>query len=604
MPSLLLSRLPTAMLLFAALIMTQSCARESAPGEVMLLVSTNLSVSNGDVDTLQITVIRDGSSDAPTKRCYWLRELPRGTTPVCPTASLPGTIALVSKDATSGQTHVHLELLQGGAKGAVRVQRDAELQIPSEGVKQLPMSLDFLCLDASLPDACPAGTTCQAGSCVDDKIGQLADYVATPAASACFDVETCFGGFKGSNSTVPRSDTELNRCTINGNQALGAVNVNVALIVNRTMVGNYGVCDDSTARCLIPLNHGPEGWQTLRDVNGVAAAIGLPDAVCSELNGSILGVVVSSSGVCTAKDESVGLCAPSPESPTCIDADKDKICPDPWHGFSCSGTAAPPGGVNDWCSRVHADPMTGPVVPGLWCCVDTSHPRRPSPNPLLIDDMSADPMLKIEAGEGLGVSGWFTATDDVNAVLSPPPFPAMFTYRAFDPAVVPSAGASPISRAACLRSEGFSGYAAMEGFGFLHSLGDNLTVPLDVSPYTGLRFWAYSVPPDYGKLDLPTEIRVEFVNVDTAGGNPKSACVQQGDGACDNFGKFITLPNDGSWASYTIKWADLEQGGWGYSIEAFDTHVDNVVFVFSGVGPDSRSLPFDFCIAQIEFTQD
>ena len=125
----LLSRWSTVVLMAGALIMTGSCAREPAPGEVMLLVSTDLSTAT-DVDTLRVTVTRNGQSD--TDQCFWLRDLPPGTTPVCAAASLPGTIALVSNDEKSGQAHVHLELRRGGANGTVLVQRDAELQIPNE----------------------------------------------------------------------------------------------------------------------------------------------------------------------------------------------------------------------------------------------------------------------------------------------------------------------------------------------------------------------------------------------------------------------------------------------------------------------------------------
>lgn len=379
MPRSFLARLSTAILIGIGLILTESCARESAPGQVMLLVSTNLSVPT-DADTLRVTVTRDGAADS--EQCYWLREFASGTTPVCQPATLPGTVAVVSKEGASRLAKVHLELRQGGAKGSVRVQRDAELQIPSEGVKQLAIPLDFLCLEANLHAACAPGTTCQAGSCVDDRVEQLADYVPTPSActseTCCFNVTSCFGSINGGNSTPPQEDINLG-CAIKGNTALDAVGVNVALIVNPTAVGNAGVCDATSGKCLIPLDHGPEGWTTLKDSNGVPVAIGLPEAVCA-VPSNITGVVVSRSGQCGVKTASLPTCS---ASPICVDA--DGICPEGWSGSSCSGTTGPDGDPAGWCAQVQIDPIAGPVVPGLWCCGDSA----PSlSNPLVIDDMS------------------------------------------------------------------------------------------------------------------------------------------------------------------------------------------------------------------------
>jgi hypothetical protein len=590
------SRLSTAALICVGLIMTESCAREPAPGEVMLLLSTDLSVSSGDVDTLHITVTRDGKSDTLTEQCYWLRDFPPGTTPVCPAASLPGTIALVSNEATSGRAHVHLELLRGGAKGAVLVQRDAELQIPSEGVKQLPMALDFLCLESTLPAACAPGTTCQAGSCVDDEIGQLADYVATPSANVCFDVTKCFGSINGGNSTLPQLDVDLG-CSIKGNTALDAVNVNVALIVNPLAAGNFGVCDSASGKCLIPLDYGPEGWTTLTDSNG-ALVVGLPEALCAAGRTSISGVTIRRSGQCGVKDASLGLCS-DPVSPICVAA--QEICPEgaSWGGFSCSGKTPPESRAQGWCGQVQADPTTGPVVPGLWCCGESTPELS---NPLMIDDMSSGPLVKLQPeNKDYAPGGWFTFSDDSNAVISPPPYPALFSYRVIEPAVTPAAGAAPIGHAACVRSAGFSGYVAGEGFMFQRAPPDYANAPLDVSRYTGIRFWAYSAPP---KLDLPTQISVQFSNMDTYTESSESTCMRGGRATCDNFAEALTLPADGSWAPYTVKWVDLKQDGFGEHFDSFNTEVFTVGFQVLGPGSDSRALPFDFCVAQIEFTQD
>lgn len=606
MPCRLLTRLSAAILVTGGLFTIEACAPESASGEIVLLISTDLSVPT-DVDTLNITVTRDGRQVRLSDRCYALGPL-KPDMPVCQATSLPGTVALVFDDVRSGLVQVHLELRKGGAQGTVRVKRDAELQIPSEGVKQVPMRLDFLCLEARLPAPCAPGTTCQAGSCVDDKVGQLADFVAAPAlaapASDCFDVATCVGAITGANWIVPVKDEHLEQCALTGTKLLDAVHVNLTLVVNPAVVGNYGVCDSSSGKCLVPLDQGPGGWTTLSDSNGDAIAIGLPEAVCDAVAGkSVSGVVISPSAQCGVKRASVGLC---PATPICVAA--DEICPEPWSGSSCSDDATPttdskrPG----LCGQVKTDPETGPLVPGLWCCNESEPPPRdlPSRDPLLIDDMSSGPQIKLAPVNGNGAGAWFTFSDDRNAVISPPPYPALFTYREFEPPVVPTAGAKPISHAACLRSDGVAGYATGEGFDFLRATPKyDHTVPLDVSPYTGLRFWAYSAPPVPGKLDLPTTIRMQVASVDTRNQDADAPCHQPDGPPCDEYGKWLTLPNDGSWVRYTIKWTELEQQGFGLPFP-WNPNLYVVAFEMIGNGGSSRSLPFDFCVAQLEFTQD
>jgi hypothetical protein len=313
-------------------------------------------------------------------------------------------------------------------------------------------------------------------------------------------------------------------------------------------------------------------------------------------------VVVQPLGQCGVKDASLGLC---PASAICVAA-ADRICPDGWSGSSCSATATPADGPEGWCGQVQTDPTTGPVVPGLWCCAE-SNPVRSST--LLIDDMSSGPLVKLQPEKKGDVQdapgGWYTFSDDGSAVISPPPFPALFSYRQIDPVVTPATGAAPISHAACLRSEGFSGNVAGEGFIFQRTPPDYTNDSLDVSRYKGIRFWAYSAPPATGKLDLPTQISVDLINRDTNTESSESTCIKRGGRAtCDNFRKLLTLPIDGKWAPYTVKWVELKQSGYGEEYNSFNTDVYNVNFSVLGPGSDSRSLPFDFCVAQIEFIQD
>jgi hypothetical protein len=98
--------------------------------------------------------------------------------------------------------------------------------------------------------------------------------------------------------------------------------------------------------------------------------------------------------------------------------------------------------------------------------------------------MSAGPEIKIQSEGGLIPGTWFMGCDDVQAEISPPQYPALFTYRAIEPAVTPTGGPT-ISHAACMRSsdKGFTGWVALEGFSFLQTPSPSAysVAPLDVS---------------------------------------------------------------------------------------------------------------------------
>jgi hypothetical protein len=612
-----LSRLSIALVLCVGLLGLESCSGQPAPGEMLLLVSTDLSIPT-DADTLHVTVTRTGETDPFLEDFYPLG----GDAAV----HLPGTVALVARDKARGVVKVHAELLQsmsGAANKAVRVQRDAELELPSAGVKQLPMALDFLCAEGSLPSKCPAGQTCEVGQCIDDKIAdsaKLADYVAVPAAD-CFDVRGCFSDLDGSNTTVPQVDVdEHHGCSVKTSQVGNAQDVNVALIVKTMKVGNYGVCDAASGRCFIPLAYGPSGWQTLTDSSQRPIAIGFPDAICAELSTGIAGVAITpTSPSCPPRSASASLC-PAPS--TCV-ATGGIGCPSKFSGFSCSTGICPPDWSSSYCSggsstepapassssrlcgALGRDPQTGPLVPGLWCCGDTDPP--PGEDPLLIDDMSSGPFTKLKPPDGEHTGVWYSACDDINADISPPVNPALFSYRTIDPPATP-AGGPTISHAACLRSDkGIAGYVALEGFNFFSKPPSIEAPAVDLSPYSGISFWANAAPgpivDETGAPLVPTSIRVNFPDSNTDTEHPDSACVQGGRATCDQFGKVFTLTT--AWTKYFVRWDQLAQGGYGMPFANFNRKaVYSTGFLFLGPGEDSVSLPFDFCVAQIEFTQD
>jgi hypothetical protein len=593
-----ITQLAIALVCLGGLLCSGSCGRVSPPAEVMLLISTDLAVPT-DVDTLHVTVTHSGEPHAFVDDSYPLRGDADAASTDHTTRYLPGTFALVSSDTMRGVVLVHLELRLGSA---VRVQRDAELEIPSEGVKQLPMPLDFLC--NSLAQACAVGMTCQAGKCVDETIANTAaldDYVAA-APSQCFNAAACFltgAKITGGNSMVPDMDPMLG-CSIKGTVALDAVNINVALIVNTSAVGNLGFCDQTLGKCLVPLEKGPGpgDWRTLFDPNNPSqvVGIGLPQAVCDQA----LGIAVfHSSSLCPTKSAPAALCQAS-ASGACIGA--SGVCPPDWFSESCSGSlnpfcGDPPCTDEAICGEVVTDPAIGPTVPGLWCCT-LGQPTHPD-DPLLIDDMSSGPMVKLPPKPGELPGVWFTNSDDMNAEFFPPLIEdLLFPYRTIDPPETP-AGGPTISHAACLQSDGFTGNYALEGFDFYLNSADYSEAAFDVSPYTGIRFWAKAnVDPTYHRVT--TTVLVKFPNADTDGNvGVSSACKKTASGVCnDDFGAPLTLTQD--WTLQVIKWADLMQGGYGEAFTSFNMEVYSTIFVVPGL----ISRPFDFCIAQIEFTTD
>jgi len=383
----------------------------------------------------------------------------------------------------------------------------------------------------------------------------------------------------------------------------------VALIVNTSAVGNYGVCDGASAKCLVPLDHGPTGWQTISDSNNVPVAIGLPEAVCRAVGKSVVGVAINRASTnCAANSAVAGVC---PKPDVCVRA-SGLDCPSDWTSFSCGTAPSPALARQDYsyCGEVGTAPANGPVVPGLWCCNQSVHDDGMHPDPLLIDDMSSGPLIKLPVpADTEEVPGnWFTGGDDINAVLSPPVSPSLFTYRAIEPPETPPEGPT-ISHAACLRgAQGIKGYVALEGFNFFVAPPNYDPVTFDLTPYTGISFWAYAEPgkivDDAGNGLVPTQIRVTFPNVDTFTENTSTCVTQAGRDQCDHFGKLLTLSKD--WVHYFVRCDELAQSGFGYRIPTgFNkTKVYATTFEFQGPGPTTRSLPFDFCVAHLEFTQN
>ncbi|HXN30763.1 MAG TPA: hypothetical protein VN894_02835, partial [Polyangiaceae bacterium] len=333
--------------------------------------------------------------------------------------------------------------------------------------------------------------------------------------------------------------------------------------------------------------------------DGGAVTIGLPQAVCDDRT-TLGGVVVAPTTTsCPAKLVESPICGPPTD--TCI---KAGVCPDwgpDWVGYTCSGSASPYA-FNpkvQWCwappAAPDTDAGTAAAPGGRWCCaLGTGGP----PGSLLIDDMSGGPQVKIAPPRGDESAGfWFTTSDDVHSPLTPAPLD-LFTYTAVPPSMTPDGGAM---NAACLTSpDGFTGYFAQEGFTFVEPQGKLSTAgdPFDVSAYTGIRFWAWS-------LYVGQSIRVNFPDFDTEAADPTSTCNLHPDaGTCGNDWSIQNLELTDVWTQYTIRWDQLTQADWGPKVAQFDPkHVFATLFNLAGAGPNDLYPPFEFCVSQIYFTQ-
>jgi hypothetical protein len=553
-------------------------------GEVMVVVTTDMSLP-GDLDRLRWRVYRDGAVAS------------NGELALTSFDSLPATLSI----AGSEEQAVRVEI-EGLRDGKTRVRRSAAFELPDEGVKALRLPLNFLCSDALGDESCGTGATCQAGRCVPEAQDSKALPTFDPLPSgACFDAAACIVG-KMIALPTPLRDRDSNDCVLTGGSLSGDGNVNVAIVVDTPVVGNYGVCG-AGASCVVPLEPGvPEGWKLNLDDRDRLLSISLPEVICEELGHSVLRLQTAMvSPDCPMKDPELPLCdAPS----ACIAADIG--CPDGWDSWTCTGSAQPVDIEKEYryCGQLDLDPSRSPFVPGHWCCAPAEpEPPRPERNPLLIDDMSGGSQVKLASPPGFVAGGWYSETDDTRYPISPPPYPALFTYRESDLPREQPPGAPALSRAACLTSKsGYEGTFALAGFNYLLDRNNFLPAEFDVSAYTGVRFWAAAPNLRDGE---PLSLRVNFPNTQTYT-EANTECVKRvGKQACDHFGADLLLTN--RWRQYFVRWDELGQSPRDLGQVRFDEFAPRLYstdFMISGGGSGVTSQPFDFCISQIYFTTD
>jgi hypothetical protein len=550
----------------------------------MVVVTTDLSLP-GDLDRLLWRVSRDGSVASS------------GEVPLTSFDSLPATISI----AGSQEQSVRVEV-EGLRDGKSRVRRSAAFDLPDEGVKELRLPLNFLCSDALGDESCGTGATCQAGRCVPEAQDSRDFLPFTPPPSgACFDAGACIVDNSISIPT-PMLDRDSGDCVLIGGSLSGDGNVNAAIVVDTSVVGNYGVCG-AAASCVVPLERGePEGWELKLDDRQRLLSIRLPEVICEELGHSVLRLQTAKvSADCPMKEPDLPLCD---ASSACIVVD-DIECPEGWDSWTCTGAAQPVDPETDfrYCGQIDLDPSKVPFVPGHWCCA----PAEPAPadgqDPLLLDNMRGGSQVKIRVPDGFTAGGWYSETDDTRYPISPPPYPALFTYRETDLPREQPKGAPDLSRAACLTSKtGYEGTFALAGFNYLLDRNNFLPAEFDVSGYTGVRFWAAAPNLRDGE---PLSLRVNFPNTQTYT-EANTECVRQvGKQACDHFGEDLLLTN--RWQEYVVRWDELGQSLRDLDqvrFEDFQERLYSTDFIISGGGSGVTSQPFDFCISQIYFTTD
>lgn len=576
-------------LLFIAPCSLLSSACSSLPeGQLIVVVTTDMALPT-DIDWIDWSVTPERTAGRA------------GSVKLKQFDSLPGTLSILSGSVEAEPVLLRVEGRTGGENGALRVFREARLRMPRPGeTKMLPMPLDWACSLETRAADCDANLDCKPDSCGNANGPEpLADFAPLEPAP-CFDVLGCTFNTATFAQATPSIDTATGRCIVDVPLA-SISSMSVALRINPEF-GNAGVCapnseagasgeNRAAGNCFVPVNKdaGSRGWHVTK-LPTDRIVLELPHVVCDAFSAHQVLKVVLTVNDCPAKTIAQPLCE---ADSACVAAEAS--CPggldDSWKGYSCSGVKTPteknPG--LKYCGISDNDPLTGRVVPGHFCC--TTGPSS-SEDPLLIDDMRGGPLVKLPPPPDHFPASWFTAGED-DVAISPPNQPkTFFTYRSIDR--VKPKGEPSFERAACLNMpNGFPGSYALEGFSFFTRGAD--VVPVDVSKYAGISFWA-TVKGSSERA--PPRIGVFFANSDTDTEHD-SSCRADGKGKdnCNHFRKELPDLND-QWQKFSVHWPELEQApDFGMRFAIFDPRVYSVDF--QALGPDAA--PFDFCVSQIYF---
>jgi hypothetical protein len=256
-----------------------------------------------------------------------------------------------------------------------------------------------------------------------------------------------------------------------------------------------------------------------------------------------------------------------------------------------SSTARPSSRSSGSTATARIGPDSGSIRPVSAGLDEATRARR------LIDDQSATTgsritMTALAVPRGARLGSWYTYGSNAAAGAAITPAPgAPFEFTTFD--------SGPFPHAACVRSPGFVGLFAGEGFTFATMIGNAARpagVPLDIHAFTGLTFWAMST--------LRTWLRVRIQDHQTDGLDPTAICHHpDAGGPCDDDLSADNVPLGSAWSQILVPFTDLTQNNLGAPFPELDVkHVFGVRFEVEG-SADGGGMPFEFCVAQIAFTQ-
>jgi hypothetical protein len=149
-----------------------------------------------------------------------------------------------------------------------------------------------------------------------------------------------------------------------------------------------------------------------------------------------------------------------------------------------------------------------------------------------------------------GRNGWWFSFNDGSTSGVQTPSPSI-TFT-------PSAGGYGASLfAAYTAGSGFTSWGAGMGFNFVDH-----GISYDASAYGGIQFWARVDPGS-----TATSLRFDFPDVDT---DPRGGiCTTKTPGCFDHWGIDVTLTT--TWTLTTIRFSDLRQLGFAYTVPSFDS---------------------------------
>jgi hypothetical protein len=285
-----------ALAMTAAMAIAASCKTAAAPGEVMVVLRTDVSLPK-DIDSvrLQILVRGDTRFDQTFEKLGAAESL-----------EIPASLGVIDGESADPSIPVTFRV-SAFQHGSARVLREAVTTIPPTRVVALSLPVHWLCFDevtvgtnGDVGSSCPEGQTCVAGSCADKTI----DSSLLPA----FDPSSAFGGGTGKGDGVcldvvgcfePVTPVAVDSsdCSFASSEP-----VNVALLVQ-----SAGECGPHG--CFVALDAESDSGWTSKLTPG---RITLPKAVCDRIASGLVGAVLTAkpTKACPLKAEGIPACGP------------------------------------------------------------------------------------------------------------------------------------------------------------------------------------------------------------------------------------------------------------------------------------------------------